>query len=170
MSEVIETFDLLTNVRWPPLIDKSVLIIVLLSPIFLAFGAAFLSWFGQSTKLCLWVLAFWWPWYTVVAYEITVRNLTTYTHAGNLRYQIGFLLSTAVICFLVHDLFRTTSVQWSRRIALPMAAMSIVFLPWFGSYLFPDDIDVELALSLIYAIAFAFVFGYEFINRTLSNR
>ena len=51
-----------------------------------------------------------------------------------------------------------------------MAAMSIVFLPWFGSYLFPDDIGVELALSLIYAIAFAFVFGYEFINRTLSNR
>ena len=164
ISEILEAFDFLNNARWPPFVDKSVLTILLLSPLFLASGAAFLSSFGQSTKLCLWVLAIWWPSYMAVAHLVTVRDLATYTNTGSLRYQIGFLLSTAAICVLVHSMFKTTRVRWSRRIVRPMAAMSIVFVPWFGGGLFSN----ELALSLIYAIAFACVLGYEFTNRTLS--
>ena len=165
VSEVVVVFDLLNNVSWPPLFDTPLLIVMLLTPLCLAASAAFLSWFGQSTNLCLWVLAIWWPVFMVTAHSFAMENLTTYTYAGILRYQIGFLLSAVVICLLVHDLVKTSSLPWSRKMAIPIAAMSIVFAPWFTGYLF----STELVPSLIHAIGFASAFGYEAINRTPSK-
>ena len=169
LSEAMISIEFATKVRLP-LIDGIVLTVASLSPLMLASGAALLSWNGQSARLCLWVLAFWWEWYTVVSSGITVTNVTTYIHVGNWRHLSGFLLFIAVTGFLVQDLFRTPRVQRSRKIALPIATIVIVFLPWFGSLPFSNDSVVELALVFFYAIAFVCVFGYEWINRTPSSR
>lgn len=180
--EITVVLSFVGNVRMP-WIDSIGLYLLLSSLLLLGVGAVFMSWTQCIASLSHWVLAFWWSLYTAETLPINwlgngTLDLSNYLFGENIRYLIGFILSSMVVVYLAAQVLgELRTGRTLGRIGLsPFIAALVVFLPWIGIdflYTANEDIfpinSIEPTMFSFYSLEFLCVLLYDWFTE-ISDR
>ncbi len=157
-----------------PLHDEIAIYAICLAMLGMSIGAAAICWTRRAPNLSLWVLAFWWPMYSVEILGMT-SDAWYYVEPESVRYVVSFMLSAFAVGYLIVD-FATESRRRTiitDHIANPCIAALVVFVPWFGFRGLSRVAEstwigneIEFLMFSVYSVEFVCVLGYEWVIRT----